>query len=134
MFVQPYLSFEGRCEEAINFYKQALGAEVGMLMRFGESPDQEACGSPNANKVMHSAFRIGDTMLLATDGDCAGKANFNGFSLSLTVGSENDAEKRFNALADGGQVTLPLETNFFAKRFGMVTDRFGISWMVMFAK
>jgi PhnB protein len=131
MFVQPYLCFEGRCEEAINFYKHTLGAEVGMLMRFSESPDTDSCDAPNDNKVMHAAIRIGDTMLLATDGECSGNANFHGISLSLTVGSEREAEQTFNGLADGGKITCPLETTFFAKRFGVVQDKFGIEWTVM---
>ena len=134
MLVQPYLCFEGRCEEAINFYKQTLGAHVGMLMRFSESPDSDACDAPNGNKIMHATLRIGETMLLATDGECKGSASFQGISLSLTVGSDSEAEQTFNGLASGGKVIFPMETTFFAKRFGVVQDKFGIEWMVMLPK
>jgi PhnB protein len=136
MQVQPYLFFDGRCEEALEFYRRALGAEVTMLMRFKEAPDPAMCpggGDVKAigNKVMHAAFRIGETTLMASDGRCEGKPNFQGFALSLTVPNEAEADRKFSALADGGQVQMPLDKTFFSPRFGMVADRFGVSWMVL---
>jgi PhnB protein len=133
MQVQPYLNFDGRCEEAIEFYRRTLGAEVTMLMRFKDSPEPAAPGMvpPGAgNKVMHASFRIGDTTVLAADCHCGGRPNFQGFSLSLTVPSDAEAERRFAALTEGGQVQMPLTKTFFASRFGLVADRFGVSWMI----
>jgi PhnB protein len=130
--IQPYLFFEGRCDEAIEFYKRVLGAEVTMLMRFKDCPDQSMVKPETANKVMHSNLRIGDSNMLASDGMCSGQqSNFQGFSLSVTVKDEAEAEKKFNALSDGGQVRMPLSKTFFAKSFGMVADRFGVGWMVI---
>ena len=131
MLVQPYLNFDGRCDEAIEFYRRALGAEVTMLMRFKESPDQSMVSPGSEEKVMHSTLRIGDATLFASDGGCQGHTNFQGISLSLTVPDEAEAEQRFNALAEGGQVHMPLTKTFFSPRFGMVADRFGVSWMVL---
>ena len=136
MQVQPYLFFDGRCEEAIEFYRSALGAEVTMLMRFKENPDPVEPGMvpPGAeHKVMHASFRIGDTTVLASDGRCLGRPSFQGFSLSLTVPDAVEAERLFAALADGGQVQMPMGKTFFSPRFGMVADRFGVSWMVYVA-
>lgn len=133
MDMQPYLCFEGRCDEAIEFYQRALGAKVDMLMRFKDSPDKTMCpvDGPMADKVMHSTLHIGNAMLHMSDGRCQGKAGFEGFSLSLTVATESEAERLFSALSDGGQVQMPLEKTFWSPRFGMATDRFGVSWMVM---
>lgn len=131
MFIQPYLMFDGRCDEAIAFYKKTLGAETTMLMRFGDSPDQGLPPGIAKDKVMHAAIRIGDTVLLASDGNSLGKPQFQGVSLSFTVDSAAQADKVFAALADGGKVTMPIATTFFAKRFGQVTDRFGLSWMIL---
>ena len=134
MQVQSYLFFDGRCEEAVEFYKQALGAEVTMLMRFKDSPEpcQPGMVPPGAeNKIMHSSFRIGDTEIMASDGQCAGRASFQGFSLALTVPNEAEADRLFAALGDGGQVQMPLTKTFFSPRFGMVADRFGVSWMIV---
>ena len=128
--VNPYLFFEGKCEEAIQFYRKALGAEVLMMMRYKESPEQGDCMPKDGNKIMHASLRIGQTMLLASDGMCQGTPSFQGFSLSLTVPDEATAERFFAALADGGQVLMPLDKTFFSPRFGMVADRFGVSWMV----
>ena len=136
MQVQPYLFFDGRCEEAVEFYRSALGAEVTMLMRFKESPEpqEHAMVPPGAeDKVMHTSFRIGDTTVLASDGRCQGQPSFQGFSLSLTASDEAEAERLFAALADGGQVQMPLAKTFFSPRFGMVADRFGVSWMIYVA-
>jgi len=131
--VQPYLFFEGRCEEALNFYRTALGAEVTMLMRFKDSPDPTMCQSGTEDKVMHASFRIGETTLMASDGRCDEPMTFKGFSLSITVKTEAEADRFFNALADGGQVIMPLTKTFYSPRFGMTTDRFGVMWMIMVA-
>ncbi len=133
MQVQPYLMFEGRCEEAVEFYRKALGAEVTRLMRFKESPDPYKCSPGTENKVMHMSFRIGDTTLLASDGRCTGQPNFQGFSLTLTVPDDAEAERLFASLSDGGQVQMPLAKTFFSSRFGMVADRFGVPWMIVVA-
>ena len=136
MLVQPYLMFDGRCEEAIEFYRRAIGAETTMLLRFKDSPEPAPPGMVppgSENKVMHAAMRIGDTTVMATDGGCQGKAAFEGFSLTLTVPNEAEADRRFNALADGGQVRMPLAKTFFSPRFGMLQDKFGVGWMVIVA-
>ena len=134
MKVQPYLFFDGRCEEAFDFYKRALGAEVTALMRFNESPDPPPPGmvAPGSeNKVMHAAFRVGETEVMASDGRAAGRPEFKGVSLSLSVPSEAEADRLFGALGEGGQVQMPIGRTFFSPRFGMVADRFGVSWMVV---
>ena len=131
MLVQPYLSFEGRCDEAVKFYQAAVGAEVQMLMRFKEAPDQSMMSPGSADKVMHVSMRIGDSVVMASDGRCSGTTGFNGISLSLSVADDAQAERLFAGLSDGGQVTMPLAKTFFASKFGMLTDRFGVSWMVM---
>jgi PhnB protein len=137
MQIQPYLFFDGRCEEAIEFYRKAIGAQVNMLMRFKESPQpsQSDCAAPGSeNKIMHASFRVGDSMILASDGQCTGKPKFDGFSLSLTVANDADAKRLFNALSEGGQVTQPLTKTFFSSSFGMLADRFGVNWMVYVAQ
>jgi PhnB protein len=133
MQIQPYLFFDGRCEEAIEFYRGAVGAEVTMLMRFKENPEATAgCMPPGAeDKVMHASLRIGDAMVLASDGRCTGKPDFQGFALTLTAANDAEAAGRFAALGDGGQVQMPMTKTFFASSFGMVADRFGVSWMVI---
>ena len=132
MKIQPYLFFEGRCDEAVAFYRAALGAEVTMLMRFKEGP--QPCAPGSEEKVMHASLRIGDTTVLVSDGRCGGKPGFQGFALSLTVPSDAEAERLFAAVSDGGQVQMPLTKTFFTTRFGMVADRFGVLWMVYVAK
>jgi len=137
MQAQPYLFFDGRCEEAIEFYKKALGIKVEMLMRFSESPDPVPPGMvpPGAeNKVMHSAFRVGDTLVMASDGNCGNKPSFQGFCLSVDAKSEAEADKLFAALVDGGKAQMPLGKTFFSPRFGMLTDKFGVGWMVIVPK
>ena len=136
MRVEPYLFFNGRCEEAVEFYKKSLGAKVAMLMRFKDSPEPHAPGMlppGSENKVMHVSFRVGDTTVMASDGFCKGQTEFQGLSLSLTVSNEAEADRVFAALADGGQVQMPLNKTFWSPRFGMVTDRFGLGWMVTVA-
>jgi PhnB protein len=130
MLVQPYLCFDGRCEEALTFYRTALGAEVTGLTRYKDSPEPGMTPPGAENKVMHASVRIGETTVMASDGHCTGRPSFQGFSLSLTVTSDAEAERRFAALAEGGQVQMPLAKTFFSSRFGMVADRFGVSWMI----
>ena len=133
--VQLYLFFGGRCEEALAFYRTALGAEVNMLMRYKDSPEPAPPGMVPPgfeNKVMHATFRIGGTTLMASDG-CEEGSSFNGFSLSLAVPTEAEADRAFAALAAGGQVRMPLTKTFWSPRFGMLTDRFGIGWMISVA-
>jgi PhnB protein len=134
MFIQPYLFFDGRCDEAIEFYKKAIGATVDMLMRFKQAPDQSMISPGSADKVMHSCLKIGETRLMASDGRNTGKPKFDGFALSLDVKTDADAQTMFKALSDGGEVTMPLGSTFFATSFGMVKDRFGVNWMVLKAK
>ena len=134
MHIQSYLFFDGRCEEAIEFYQQAMGAKVDMLMRFKDSPEppQPGCTAPGSeNKVMHACIKVGDTAIMASDGRCEGKPNFQGFSLSLTVKTEAEADRYFAALGAGGQEQMPLMKTFWSPRFGMVADKFGVSWMVI---
>jgi PhnB protein len=131
MQVQPYLNFDGRCEEALNFYRGALGAEVTRLLRFKESPEPGMVSPGSEEKVMHASFRVGEATILASDGRCMGQPGFQGVSLALTVSNDAEAERRFTALADGGQVQMPLTKTFFSSRFGMVADRFGVCWMVL---
>jgi len=141
MQIQPYLFFDGRCEEAIGFYRKALGAEEVMLLRFKESPEPPPPGMlpPGMeDKVMHASLRIGDTTVLMSDGGCMGEkrqgeARFQDFSLSLTARDEAEAQRLFAALAEGGQVRMPLAKTFFSPCFGMVADRFGVGWMVLVA-
>ena len=133
MQVQSYLFFDGRCEEAIAFYKSVLNAEVTALLRFKDSPESGTVQSGTGNKVMHASLRIGDTTVLASDGECLGKPSFQGFALSLALPDDSEAERLFAALADGGKVQMPLAKTFFSSRFGMVADRFGVPWMVYVA-
>jgi PhnB protein len=131
--VQPYLNFDGRCEEALDFYKKAIGAKVGMVMRFKDAPDPSMSTPDNANKVMHSAVQVGDSTVLMSDGRCTGSANFSGITLTLSAKTEAEADKLFGGLAEGGQVTMPLTKTFFAPKFGMLNDKFGVGWMVLVA-
>jgi PhnB protein len=131
MPVTPYLFFDGRCEEAIEFYKKALGAEVSMMMRYKESPDKSMCAPGSENKIMHACIKIGDAPVMASDGRNQGKPKFEGFSLSINPKDEADAARTFTALSEGGQVQMPLGKTFFAKSFGMVADRFGVGWMII---
>jgi PhnB protein len=134
MQVQPYLFFDGRCDEALDFYKKAVGAEPKMLMRFKDAPDKSIIAPGAEDKVMHAQVRIGDTTVLMSDGRCLGKPNFQGFSLAVSAKSEAEAERTFAALADGGQVTMPLAKTFFSPKFGMLADKFGVGWMVLVAQ
>jgi PhnB protein len=132
MQVQPYLFFDGCCEEAIEFYREKLGADVTMFVRYKDVGDDQTEFIPEgcANKIMHARFRIGETAVMASDGHCAGHPHFEGFCLSVTAATPSDAEFMFAALCDGGTVQMPLSKTFFSPRYGMVSDRFGVSWMV----
>ncbi|NLD68376.1 MAG: VOC family protein [Limnobacter sp.] len=135
MKVDPYLNFEGRCEEAIEFYRGAVGAELEVLMRYKEMPEPRDPGMvnpENENKVMHAEMRIGDSKLMLSDGDCAGTSSrFQGISLTITAADDAEAARVFSALADGGQVRMPLTKTFFSSGFGMLADRFGVPWLVV---
>jgi PhnB protein len=134
MNVEPYLFFNGRCEEAIDFYKKALGAEVSMMMRFKDSPEPPPPGmlpAGSENKIMHAKLSIGGAAVMASDGRCTGKTDFQGFGLAVHAAGAADAEKKFKVLADGGQVHMPLAKTFWAALFGMVADRFGVLWMIV---
>ena len=136
MQIQPYLFFNGRCEEAVEFYRKALGAEVEMMMRFKDSPDPMPPGmlAPGfENKVMHAALRIGGAVLMVSDGMAAGEPDFKGFSLSIDAPDAAGVDRLFAALAEGGRVQMPLGKTFWSPHFGMVTDRFGVGWMVSVA-
>lgn len=130
MYVQTYLCFEGRCEEAIEFYRRVLGAEVDMLLRYQDSPDPDMVTPGSEHQIMHASLRIGDTPLMMSDGMCSGKPSFQGFSLSIAATDAEEADRLFTALAAGGQVQMPLAKTFWSPCFGMVTDRFGVSWML----
>jgi PhnB protein len=131
MQVTTYLYFDGRCDEALDFYRSSLGAEVTCLFRFKDSPDPTMSPPGGEDKVMHCGFRVGQTEILASDGHCTGQANFQGFALSLSPATVEEGERLFAALGDGGQVQMPLVETFFAARFGMVADRFGVTWMIV---
>ena len=136
MPVTPYLFLDGRCEEAIEFYKKTLGAKVEMMMRFKESPEppQPGCMPPDSDdKIMHACMRIADTQVMASDGRCTGQPKFQGFALSINAKDEGEADRMFSALSDGGEVRMPLMKTFFSSRFGMVADKFGVDWMVIVA-
>lgn len=130
--IEPYLFFNGRCEEALDFYSKALGAKVEMLLRFKDSPEPHPPGMvPDgwADKVMHASFRIGNNVVMASDG-CGDGGKFEGFSLSISVADEAEAKRLFDALSADGKITMPLEKTFWSPCFGMVTDRFGVGWMI----
>ena len=133
MYIQPYLFFDGRCQEALDYYVSSLGAKVEMSMRFKDSPEGGHGQMPpgSENNVMHASFRIGDTVVMASDGYGKGKPTFQGFALSLSVTSPAEADRYFSALAKGGTITQPLIQTFFSPSFGMVTDKFGVPWMVV---
>lgn len=130
---QPYLYFGGRCEEALQFYKSAVGAEIDMMMRFNESPEPlppDSIPDNFGDRILHASFRVGESRIMAADG-CTEGSGFEGFALAVTVATDADADRVFNGLADGGNVTLPLDRTFWTSRYGMLTDRFGVNWMVM---
>lgn len=131
METRPYLFFDGRCEEAIEFYKKAAGAEVTALMRFKDAPEPNQVTPGTENKVMHSELRIAGTTVMASDGRCLGKPSFQGFALAILVKTPAEAERMFKAMGEGGQVQMPLEKTFFSSNFGMLADKFGVNWMVV---
>lgn len=133
MQVQTYLFFEGRCEEALDFYRDTLGAEIGPIMRFRDNPDdpEKTMFPPGAgDNVMHATMTIGETTIMASDGRCSGTANFAGMSLTLVMPEVESAERLYRALAVTGQVRMPLRETFFSPAFGSVTDKFGLNWMI----
>lgn len=134
MSVLPYVFFDGRCEEAIDFYKKAIGARPETLMRFKEAPDQSMISPGSQDKIMHAHVKIGDATVLMSDGRCLGKPSFQGFALTISAKDEAEADKMFAALSDGGQVTMPMAETFFSPRFGMLADKFGVGWMVIVDK
>ncbi len=131
MDITPYLFYDGHCDEAIEFYRTAIGAEVSSLMRYKESPDPTP--PENAEKVMHASLRIGDSLFMLSDGHCTGEMKFEGFAITLTPKSEAEAERLFNGLVKGGKVVMPLTKTFFSLKFGMLSDRFGVMWMIYVA-
>ncbi|MGC2717263.1 MAG: VOC family protein [Pseudolabrys sp.] len=131
MQVQPYLFFDGRCDEAIEFYKKMLGANVDRLMRWKDSPDKSMCSPGNEDKVMHASLTIGETRVMASDGRNTGNPKFDGFALSVNAKNDADADRLFNGLSTGGNVVMPLGKTFFSPRFGMTQDKFGVNWMVI---
>ena len=131
--VQSYVFFDGRCEEALEFYKSAVGAKVNFLMRYKESPEAPppGCGPTDTNKIMHAQFQVGETVIMASDGRAAGKPKFEGFALSISLPTPAEVDKVFGALSAGGKVEMPLTKTFFSARFGMLVDKFGVAWMVL---
>ncbi len=132
--VTPYINFDGKCDEALRFYEKALGAQTECLMRFSEMPETEGCGELPAgseNKVMHCQFRVGGSVIMASDCSCTGQSTISGISLSIAVESAAKAQKLFSALAESGKVQMPLDKTFFAESFGVVEDRFGVTWMII---
>jgi len=135
MQVQPYLMMNGRCEEALQFYREALNAEVTALIRFKDHAESMGGLAPGTEeKILHSSFRVGDATVMASDGDCKGSAQFQGISLALTVKNDQEADEFFNKLSSGGTVQMPLTPTFFSSKFGMLVDRFGVSWLVSVAQ
>lgn len=134
MHISPYLFFDGRCEEAVTFYRQAIGAQVRMMMPYKDHPDPSQLGDMppgSEEKIIHGELRIGQTTVMVSDGRCQGKATFQGFALTLTFDDAAEADRVFAALSEGGQVRMPLGKTFFSPRFGMVTDKFGVMWMII---
>lgn len=134
MQVNPYLFFDGKCEEALEFYKSTAGAKVTALMRYKEAPDQTNMNPDSRDKVMHAEFTVGESKILASDGYCKNAPRFEGFSLTIQCASDAEAKRLFDGLSAGGQVTMPLGPTFFAHAFGMVADKFGVGWMLIHPK
>lgn len=130
MRIEPYLFFEGCAEQAAHFYRETIGAEIQALLRYSEAPDPALCPAADPNKIMHMNLKIGDSVVMGSDGNCSGQAQFQGFALTLNARDVGEAEKLFTLLAEGGQVQMPLEETFFSPAFGMLSDRFGVPWMV----
>jgi PhnB protein len=133
MQVQTYLMMDGRADEAIEFYKKTLNANVTMLMRGKDAPDG-ACAPGSENSVLHAYMTVGETGIMLSDGYNKGAPKFEGFALSIATKTEAEADKLFNALAEGGKVNMPLAKTFFSPRFGMLNDKFGVHWMILVAQ
>lgn len=132
--IAPYIFFEGRCDEAAAFYAEALGAKVTARFTYGDSPDKASIEPGTEGKVMHMNIQIGDTQIMASDGRNSGKPDFRGLSLTITTPSEDEAKRIFAALSEKGDVQMPMTPTFFSPAFGMVADKFGLSWMVIVEK
>lgn len=130
MKIEPYLMFNGRCEEAISFYQTVLGAEVAFLMRFDEAPDKECCPPGAEKKVMHATIMVAGNALMMSDGCCDDKPAFQGISLSISVDDIEQGRTLFEQLSEGGLIEMPYAATFWSPGFGVVRDRFGVSWMV----
>ena len=131
MKVQAYVTFDGRCEEALEFYKKSIGAVVTGLMRWKDSQDKDMRGPPGyEEKIMNASFRIGETELMADDGMGEKPAEFKGMTLAIEVADDAEAKRVFTALGEGGSITMPLMKTFWTSSFGMLTDKFGVPWMV----
>jgi PhnB protein len=130
MQVQPYVHFNGRCEEALNFYREVLGGEIVSMMKFSDAPQKEMIPPGGENQVMHASMRVGDTELFASDGITDPAHKMSGFSLSIAVASPEEGQRVFKAMAQGGEVTMPFEPTFWTSGFGMLVDKFGVAWMV----
>jgi len=134
MDVQTTLNFYGRTEEAVAFYGRAVDAETLFLLRFRDRPDYAQSRPGLEDKIFHATLRLGATLVMASDCGCEhspSEAAFAGFSLALRVETPEKAERFFNALSEGGQVQIPMRETFFATRYGIVVDRFGLSWKIM---
>lgn len=131
MKISPYLHFDGRCDEAIEFYQQALGARLQFVFRFKQNPEPQYNPPGMDEKIMHANLLIGETQVMVSDGRCTGDAKFEGITLSIEVADAAEADRTYNALLEGGKVTMPLAQTFFSPRFGMVVDKFGVHWMII---
>jgi PhnB protein len=134
MRVEPYLFFEGKAEEAINFYRKVVDAKDVQIMRYKDSPEPGHCPTADTNKIMHAAIHIGETLVMLSDGNCTGQPKFDGIALSLSVKTDADADRYFANLSEGANVILPITKTFFSSRFGMLKDKFGVMWMIIVMK
>lgn len=134
MRIEPYLFFHGRSEEAAAFYARALNAELHFAMRFSEAPEAPPPGTVppgHEDRIMHAELRIGQTTVMISDGGCRDTASFDGFALAISFPDTAEAARRFEALADGGEITMAFGPSFFSPGFGMLRDRFGVNWTVV---
>ena len=132
MRVEPYLMMSGRCEEALEFYKQAVNAQVVMILRMKDAPDAPPMPMPPnwGDKIMHCGFTIGQTLVMASDGMSEERVDFSGVTLSITADDETQARRMFDALSASGKVFMPMGKTFWSPCFGMCADKFGVNWML----
>lgn len=130
MHFSPYLNFDGHCKEAIEFYAELLGGEIVFMSTFAEAPDDEDISPGLKDKIMHAQLKIGDQVIMASDASPENYAIPQGIHITIGVDTPEEAERIYEALSEGGSVQMPLEETFWAKRFAMFSDRFGIPWMV----